>query len=65
MAAHPVLGRPLVKALAYGSSIPHIEASDVSSFEFVRLPKAEESAIADLSEKAADRRAKADVLERD
>ena len=27
--SHPVLGRPLIKSVAYGSSIPHIDPRDV------------------------------------
>jgi hypothetical protein len=60
---HPMLGRPLVKALAYGSSIPHIDVADVLSLPVVRLRKQTESRIADLAEKAADLRDRADKLE--
>ena len=63
--SHPSLGRPLVKALAYGSSIPEIDPSDFASFEVVRLTRSEEDAIADLAEEAAPKRAKADILERE
>lgn len=63
--SHPVLGRPLVKALAYGSSIPHIDASDLLALEVVRLTADEESVIADLAEESAAERARADVLERE
>lgn len=62
--SHPVLGRPLVKALAYGSSIPEIDTGDVLRFEVVRLKRAEESAIADLAEASSKARADADILER-
>lgn len=63
--SHPRLGRPLVKALAYGSSIPHIDAADLLAFEIVRLPAAEENEIARLAEEAAAERAQADVRERE
>lgn len=62
--SHPVLGRPLIKAIAYGSSIPHIDPSDFAEHEVVRLDPGVESAIADLAEGAAKARAEADVLER-
>lgn len=62
---HPLLGRPLVKALAYGSSIPHIDSTDLYKHEVPRLSADEENAIADLAEESAALRAKADVLERE
>jgi hypothetical protein len=62
--SHPIFGRPVVKSLAYGSSIPEIEVADIESFEVVRLKAADESAIADLAEASAKARAEADVLER-
>ncbi|MEW6755452.1 MAG: hypothetical protein AB1505_31415, partial [Candidatus Latescibacterota bacterium] len=61
---HPTLGRPLVKALAYGSSIPELDVADVAAFEVVRLSLAVESAVADLAEASASARAEADALER-
>jgi len=63
--SHPNFGRPLLKSLAYGSSIPEIEVADVVNFEIVRLKSAEESTIADLAEASAKARAEADVLERE
>lgn len=63
--SHPLFGRPLVKALAYGSSIPEIEVSDMEAFEIVRVKSADESAIADLAEASAKARADADILERE
>lgn len=63
--SHPTLGRPLVKALAYGSSIPEIEVADVEQLEVVRLDSAIEGAIADLAEQGAALLAKADLLEND
>lgn len=62
--SHPTFGRPLVKSLAYGSSIPEIEVADVETFEIVRLKISEESAIARLTEASAQARSEADLLER-
>lgn len=61
--SHPVLGRPLVKALIYGSSIPHVDVADLAEFELVRLRRGEEKAIADLADEASACFAKADILE--
>jgi hypothetical protein len=61
---HPTLGRPLIKALAFGSSIPEIDTSDLSVLPIVRLRRTEEIAIAELAEASAAVRAEADVLER-
>ena len=61
--SHPKLGRPLVKALPYGSSIPEIELEDVNNLKVVRLKEAQEAAIADLAETAARLYAEADILE--
>ncbi|MCA1977982.1 MAG: hypothetical protein LDL19_01970 [Thiobacillus sp.] len=63
--SHPTLGRPLVKSLAYGSSIPHIDVADMEQLEVVRIDEAEENAIADMAEEASAMRAKADILEND
>ncbi len=63
--SHPLFGRPLVKALAYGSSIPEIEVADMQTFEIVRVKNDDESAIADLAEASAKARAAADILERE
>ena len=60
---HPTLGRPRVKALPYGSSIPEIEVTDVEAFQIPRLSPRVESKIADCAEKAALLRNEADVLE--
>jgi len=62
---HPVLGRPLLIREAYGTSIPHLDPDDVASFPVVRLSKKQEDEIADLSEDAAERQARAEVLERE
>lgn len=63
--SHPLFGRPVVKSLAYGSSIPHIDVSDVVAHEVVRLTGSEELAIAELAEASAKARAAADILERE
>jgi hypothetical protein len=63
--SHLTWGRPLVKSLAFGSSVPEIDDKDLADLEIVRLSSAEESAIADLAEAAAMARAAADLLERD
>ena len=63
--SHPIFGRPIVKSLAYGSSIPEIEVADVEVHKIVRLPSAVESTIAELAEAAAKARAGADILERE
>lgn len=60
---HPQLGRPLVKACAYGSSIPHIDPADLAELPLARLPKPTEDRIADLAEDAAALRSTADILE--
>lgn len=61
--SHPTLSRPLLKSLAFGSSVPEIDADDIRAFEVVRLGTTEESVIADLAEAAAQVRAEADLLE--
>ncbi|MCC6156482.1 MAG: hypothetical protein IT350_00395 [Deltaproteobacteria bacterium] len=60
---HPDLGRPLVLRASYGTSIPHIEPSDVCGIPVVRLTRENEDAIADKSERAVALRAIADDLE--
>ncbi len=62
---HPTLGRPLVKAQIYGSSIPHLDVVDVEALEIVRLQPNIEDTIADLAEQGAALLAKADLLEND
>jgi hypothetical protein len=60
---HPILGRPLVIARAYGTSIPHLDPGDIELCPIVRLSLATENAIADLAERSAELRARADLLE--
>ena len=63
--SHPRLGRPALIRMAYGTSIPHLDPNDVSSFLVARLePKVEEN-IADFAEESAALRAEADILERE
>lgn len=62
--SHPKLGRPLVKALPFGSSVPEIDPSELASLEIVRLPSREEEVLADLAEESASLRATADEKER-
>ncbi|MBI5766270.1 MAG: hypothetical protein HZA93_00625 [Verrucomicrobia bacterium] len=61
--SHPTHGRPIIKALPYGSSIPEIEVADLESLEVVRLSTADENAIAELAERSAESRARADIIE--
>lgn len=63
--SHLLWGRPVVKALSFGSSVPEIDGYDLASLEFVRLKPADECAIADLAEASAKARAAADVIERE
>jgi hypothetical protein len=63
--SHPLFGRPVVKALAYGSSIPHIDVGDLLAHEIVRLKDKDEDAIAELAAAAAKARAAADITERE
>lgn len=62
--SHPTLGRPLVKSLAYGSSIPEIEVADLLKLEVIRLGNKIEDTIADMAEKASGLLAQADLEER-
>lgn len=63
--AHPVFGRPVVKALAFGSSVPELDPDDLAALELVRLEPREEAGIAELAEASAKARAAADILERE
>jgi hypothetical protein len=62
--SHPKLGRPMVKALPFGSSVPEIDPAEFAALEVVRLADKEEEAIADLAEESAIFRAQADEKER-
>ncbi|HSH80765.1 MAG TPA: hypothetical protein VLA19_19730 [Herpetosiphonaceae bacterium] len=61
--AHPLLGRPIIKSFAFGSSVPEIDTESVNEFAVVRLALDDEDYIADQAEQAAEWRAEADVLE--
>ena len=61
---HPQLGRPLVKALPFGSSVPEIDPDEFVSLEIVRLSAKEEDKVADLAEEAGKLRADADLADR-
>lgn len=63
--SHPFLGRPLVKSLAFGSSVPEIDPDDLAAELIVRLQPSQENAIAELALASARARAKADILERE
>ena len=60
---HPTLGRPRVKCLPYGSSIPEIEVFDAQGFQIPRLEPLMEAEIADRVEEAARLRDEADEIE--
>lgn len=60
---HPTFGRPRVKSLAFGSSIPEIETEDFVNLQIPLLEKSVENRIADLAEAAAELRSQADILE--
>lgn len=60
---HPTFGRPLTIRFAYGTSIPHLEPSDVSTFPVVRLGECTEQAIGERVEEATTLRVEADELE--
>lgn len=62
--SHPTLGRPLLKALPFGSSVPEISPSDLGRIPIVRLKADIENQIGDLAEAAAEARGEADELER-
>jgi hypothetical protein len=61
--SHLTLGRPLVKSLAFGSSVPEIAPEDLAALEVVRLRPSAEDAIADVAEAAALAHAEADKIE--
>lgn len=63
--SHPIFGRPLVKSLAFGSSVPELDPDDLAAFKIVRLEPKEESAIAELAEASSQARSAADLLERE
>lgn len=60
---HPELGRPRIVKFAFGSSVPEISPSDVLPVAIPRLSAAAESELADLMDKSAVARDRADELE--
>lgn len=58
----PLFGRPYVVRNAYGTSIPHLDASDIQGVRIPRFSDAE-GAIADLMDKSVRLSAEADRLE--
>lgn len=60
---HPELGRPMVLRHAYGTSIPHLEPSDLAGIPIPRFGSMVEDGIADLAEEAAALRSSADDAE--
>lgn len=63
--SHPDIGQLLAKRAAYGSSIPHIDPTDVEEIPLARLPHDIENNIADMAERASQLRADAAELERE
>lgn len=61
--SHSILGRPRIKALAYGSSIPHIEVEDLKDFGIPRLDESVERQIATLAKEAFTSWSEADETE--
>jgi len=61
--SHPTLGRPLVLRHAYGTSIPHLEPSDLADIQVPRFAQDVEDAIAEKAERAAALFSEADELE--
>lgn len=63
--SHPTLGKPLMKSLAYGSSIPHIDVSDVEEFEVPRLASRQEDEIGRLALASGASLGEADTIEQE
>ncbi len=61
--SHPTLGRPLVKALPTGSSIPSIDFEDLLELRLPRFDDRVEEEISDLVVKAANLQMQANALE--
>ena len=61
--SHPSLGQPIVKSLAYGSSIPEIDVVDVRTLKIVRLDEFIELEISNKAVEASQLFAEADALE--
>lgn len=63
--AHPVYGRPIVKSLPFGHSVPEIHVPDLESFPVARFERQIEDKIADLADSASHFKCQADTLERE
>jgi hypothetical protein len=61
--SHAFLGRPRIKSLAYGSSIPHIEVEDLYEFTIPRLRAEQENVLGELIVDAFSAWSEADQLE--
>lgn len=61
----PALGRPYVVRNAYGTSIPHLDSTDVQAIRIPRLGTESERAIADLMDESVRLSAEADRIEND
>lgn len=59
----PRYGRPYVVRNAYGTSIPHLDSSDIQEVRIPRFEDADEKAIADLMDESVRLSAQADELE--
>ncbi|WP_146003668.1 hypothetical protein [Enorma phocaeensis] len=59
----PVLGRPYVVRNAYGTSIPHLDPSDIQAIRIPRLEEANENRIANLMDESVRLSAEADRME--
>ena len=62
---YPSLGRILVQRAAYGSSVPHIDPTDVENIPIARIGELVENLIADLAEEASRLNVEAAEMERD
>lgn len=61
--SHETLGRPRVKSLAYGSSIPHIEVEDLLEFNIPRFDARQEQLLGEMMVDAFAAWSEADQLE--
>jgi hypothetical protein len=60
---HPVFGRPLIRRLAFGSSVPELAPEDLREFPVARLEAAIEESIANKAERASTLRVHSDRQE--
>lgn len=59
----PLYGRPYVVRNAYGTSIPHLDSTDIQEVRIPRLDDTDEKAVADLMDESVRLSAQADTLE--